>query len=293
MIERFNFYDVYGYFLPGLVLLTLFWVPFGVVQHFWPPNELSSALAALGFAYILGHLLQTLATNAIPSRLRKAGGRYRFPSELLLDASDPTFSRVFKQQLGERVRSALNIDLEENAEADEQISRKRQDAFFLSRGILIREKIASYAEQFEGMYALMRGLTIAFFLACIYLAGWSASLFKREWLRPTAVVTALAALAFAVIAGVAIARSGRPTTPNLDRASIGALSIALLAAGYRFGFERLTSPRHSVVLFLASIAALFACIRFLAAYRYFAQEFAKAVWRDFAAYQITRSQPNA
>lgn len=312
MIEKFNFYDVYGYFLPGLALLILFWAPFGLVPHFWPPTELSSALAALGFAYILGHLLQTLAVNAIPSGVW-TGARYRFHSERLLDPSDPTFSSVFKGELAARVKRALNIDLEVSAEADKEISSRRQDAFFLSRAILLREKVVSYAEQFEGMYALMRGLTLAFFLAFVYLAGWGASLFKREWLPPMAVGVALAALALTVVMGAAVARSDQRVyywlsrrtepvimgaavagserrAPGLDRASVGALSIALFAAGYRLGFERLGSPGHCVSLCLLSIAALFACIRFFAAYHNFAKEFAKTVWRDFAAYQIGQSR---
>ena len=47
MVEKFNFYDIYGYLLPGLVLIGLFWLPFGLILNLWPKAELSSALLVL------------------------------------------------------------------------------------------------------------------------------------------------------------------------------------------------------------------------------------------------------
>lgn len=292
MIERFNFYDVYGYFLPGLALLTLIWFPFGLVERFWPAKELSSALAALAFAYTLGHLIQTLALNAIPSQVPSPGGRRRFPSDLILDPGDATFSSDFKKQLAERVKSSLGIDLEVDVEADQSISRKRQDAFFLGRGVLIKEKVHSYAEQFEGMYALMRGFTAAFGLGFFYFAGWAVSLAKDESIRIMATTMAVVTMFAAVGTSIAILASGSKSARRftIDRATLAALALALLGIGYWLGWSRVISATQSAILAILSLAALTACIRFWAAYRYFAQEFAKSVWRDFASYQVTRSQ---
>jgi hypothetical protein len=39
MIEKFNFYDVYGYLIPGLVLIGLFLVPLGLLGR-WPAGTL-------------------------------------------------------------------------------------------------------------------------------------------------------------------------------------------------------------------------------------------------------------
>lgn len=150
MIEKFNFYDVYGYFLPGLSLLGLIFLPFGLVKHQWPATELSSALGAIVFAYILGHVIQTIAFRAFPSALLDSLGNRRYPSELFLDHKYPEFSEEFKGSLAKVVKDAFDIDLAiEKAPAKRDdpefapISRRRQDAFLLSRGVLIREKIAA------------------------------------------------------------------------------------------------------------------------------------------------------
>ncbi|PYT29338.1 MAG: hypothetical protein DMG57_11970 [Acidobacteria bacterium] len=68
MIEKFNFYDIYGYFLPGAAFLAVLWAPFGLVRKSWPSSDWTSAIIAAAFAYILGHLIQSVVTNAIPSR---------------------------------------------------------------------------------------------------------------------------------------------------------------------------------------------------------------------------------
>jgi hypothetical protein len=40
------------------------WLPFGFVLTFWPGNQFSSAIAVLAFAYIVGHILQSVCSNA-------------------------------------------------------------------------------------------------------------------------------------------------------------------------------------------------------------------------------------
>lgn len=82
MIEKFNFYDVYGYFVPGAAFLAILWIPFGLVRHTWPPSTWTDAIVAAVLAYIVGHLLQSVATNAVPaSRLTTKSGQIRNFSE--------------------------------------------------------------------------------------------------------------------------------------------------------------------------------------------------------------------
>jgi hypothetical protein len=51
----------------------------------------------------------------------------------------------------------------------------RDEALFLCRSALIKSKTVSYAEQFEGLYALMRGFSAAFAVAVVYYLGWAYS----------------------------------------------------------------------------------------------------------------------
>jgi hypothetical protein len=55
---KFDFYDILGYLVPGLVLIGLLWLPFGLIKGIWPSSSLTSAVLYLVCAHILGHILQ-------------------------------------------------------------------------------------------------------------------------------------------------------------------------------------------------------------------------------------------
>jgi hypothetical protein len=118
VIKNFNFYDIYGYFLPGFTLLALLWLPFGLFYNLWPQAEFSSALVAIVFGYLVGHLLQILAAQAIPSTIKDTWER-RLPSEVMLNVNDDTFSAGFKEAVKERII----------AQFGEKFSNHPQDAF--------------------------------------------------------------------------------------------------------------------------------------------------------------------
>src|SRR5258706_16436134 len=61
MIDRFNFYDVYGYLLPGLALVALLGLPGVMIAGKLPSSELVSALAAVAAAYVIGQLAHAFA----------------------------------------------------------------------------------------------------------------------------------------------------------------------------------------------------------------------------------------
>jgi len=87
VISKFNFYDIYGYLVPGLVLLTLLWLPYGLTTGQWPGGgQLVTTLLAIPLAYVVGHLLKSL--DAFQSTVKDLSGRRRFPSDMLLDTAD-------------------------------------------------------------------------------------------------------------------------------------------------------------------------------------------------------------
>jgi len=81
-MDRFNFYDVYGYLLPGLVTLGLFALPFRIVAGFQLPSEWSGTFVALVVGYVVGHVLQNLAS---PVFLHTVNGRLYGEVLCLLD----------------------------------------------------------------------------------------------------------------------------------------------------------------------------------------------------------------
>jgi hypothetical protein len=177
MNERFNFYDIYGYLLPGGLLFVLLWLPFGLLLDQWPPTSWSSAVLVLGLAYIAGHLLHALSEAAFPSKFKDGEGNNRQPSDLLVDSKDDKViqSRYrlgdMKKNLADQIDHLFGIKIEINASWTKELGIRRSVAFFKCRGFLTKQKAAAYAEQQQGMYALMRGTGAAFVLACALYLG--------------------------------------------------------------------------------------------------------------------------
>lgn len=281
MIAKFNFYDVYGYFLPGLVLLTLLWLPLGLVFGRWPSGELVTALIAIPLAYVAGHILQIFAVRVLPSTTTNG----RFPSDVILDADNKVFSSEFKAKLEEKIKDTFGLEIYGHAST---ASSRRSDAFFQCRSALIKAKAVSYGEQFEGMYSLMRGLTLALFLGAFYMAGWYLEFITG--LTPWVVPCLAAALSVAIV--IEFWQPMAPAMPGRKRAIAGLLAVilALLCGGYALAVGKTVSMKvHDLLLGVALIALLLSrkCYQ---SYRSFTWEFAKAVYRDFATYEKPTEQ---
>jgi hypothetical protein len=291
VIKQFNFYDIYGYLLPGTLLLGLFWLPVGILTHNWPSQDISNALFMVVLAYITGHLLQTIAISVVPSTVADSNKRQRVPSDLILDNSYAKFGKDFKKRLSKQVRKLFGLALEvaQDGNGEDEISRNRQSAFFQARSYLIAKKSAQYTEQFEGIYGMMRGLGCAFCAGAAYLVGWALSIHgggARAWCWISVLVCA--AIAIALIYAIA-AFFHEPLKKMADRMVAASLLLALVGSGYLAGCWRFQPPASfpsyaESVLWGAALLALFAAVRCLAAYRAFALIFAETVWRDFSAY---------
>jgi hypothetical protein len=290
LIEKFNFYDIYGYFVPGAAFLAILCIPFGLIRHAWPSSTWSSAIIAAILAYILGHVVQSIATNAIPSwEIKGATGKNRYPSEIYLDSTDKELPEVCKTQIQELMRDQFGLDLQVDKEGDEAIDKIRQNAFRLARQILIQGKAVSYAEQFQGMYALTRGLVSVLALSFAYWLGFAAAAMVKN--GPTVgasfLVLAGSLLALANISFVLL--RSRPDPLAKRRIELGyavVLLIAFWCIGYVLGVRYTVTLGQGAVLAFLSMWALIACLRAYGAYKFFAGQFAATVWRDYLAYNV-------
>ena len=120
MIKQFNFYDIYGYLLPGMLLFALLWLPTGILTQSWPDQDLSKALFLAVLTYITGHILQTIASSVVPSTVLDRVKQRRFPSELLLDKSNAKFVMISKRGLLGRCRKCAVWTWESHRMAMEQ-----------------------------------------------------------------------------------------------------------------------------------------------------------------------------
>jgi hypothetical protein len=285
MIQNFNFYDIYGYLLPGLVFLGLVWLPFGLLTEDKLPGEWTSAIVGIALAYIVGHVLQTFASSAIRSKIKDSGGVLRYPSEVLLDTENDTFTGEFKTRLYERIRSSFGIDVEgELLEPSDSLSRRRQEVFFLCRVELIKAKSVSYAEQFEGMYTLMRGIVAATAAGSAYYLGWASGGLLPSGFGRSSWLPVTVGLTFAVAASVIALLSLKPDDSLAKLKTpwwaAGGVLLAIFGLGNWAAAITMTLHQPAIYLFLA-LACFLISLRCLGAYKAFALEFPKAVYLGF------------
>jgi hypothetical protein len=332
MIEKFNFFDVYAYFLPGAALLGLFWLPLGIINGSWPPTEISSALLFLVAAYIAGHVLYRPSKDALPT---ETTGRYdsiekqrttpSHPSDFVLDADERTFPIEFKRALQDAINARfkhkglkgtdlpavqVNVDFDwktANDQAREDEIRKRDLAFFLCRSALVEGEAASYGEQFEGLYQLLRALTVIFALGCAYHLGWTLAIWKMtvDWRLASGVLAGIAIICAAAIDSWGwkiIKDKKRDTKEQKDKRKrlraqivIGLLLLTLFLCPFSLkcvlNAPKLPGGCRAALLMGAVLADLFVSLRSLSAYKHFANEFAKAIYRDFYVFATSGATP--
>lgn len=281
MIERLNFYDVYGYLIPGLGLLGVLWFPFWVVAGHTLPAAWSSALAALVVSYIAGHVLQQLARNALPqgkpdpsSGTSKTGWwqrNRRVPSDYLLDDTDSTLGPETRAGIIALTQARLGLAVAADGLPDEATRKRRQQAFELCRRILIQEEVGSYSEQFQGMYALMRGLAAAAWLSAWYHLGWAFGRVVTPALQEYLAIVILVALLAALI--------------GLHRWWVfWVIAAALLPLGALLGYRFGPGPKGTTLILTALVLGSLVVVRiFSASYEFFAGHFAATVYRDVYA----------
>jgi hypothetical protein len=137
----------------------------------------------------------------------------------------------------------------------------------------------------------MRGLATSFWLAAPYFAGWAASTWENPCFRPVAVAGIFAALFIAIISsGILVFASPRYEHRfAVDVFTFVSLAISLFCLGVMFGGYQTPSHEQSVALAVVAVASLFAGARCFRGYKFYAEQFAQAIWRDFAGLRMTPS----
>jgi len=313
MIQNLNFYDIYGYLIPGLTLAILVWLPHGLIRGHLPTTDWTSALAAIVIGYVIGQVLQVLGRNALPSRT--LDGRY--PSEALLDKDNSAFSDNLKARLRERISTLSGIDVRtdvKRCDVTPKVSAQRRDGFYFCRDALLTSKTISYGEQMQGMYALMDGLTVAFALGAAYNFGWVLSGLGYGALQQSAsTVVVLGLVGAVVIAALSLRKNAlrfrhlmtaqelqivvdifglgqnadSPENARMTRARwmVGFLMFALIASGYRLGMGKVSNLDQRGLFFAITLASIFASLTCFAAYKYFTRMYAETIYRAFNLYE--------
>ena len=270
MTERFNFYDIYGYVIPGLTFVALLFVPTAIVSRTWPNLEWSSAFVFLVVAYLSGLILNRLIARYVSTTVYDPVDPkrpYRYPSDILMDDNREAVRSKLPLALSDDLRQAVAKGILNTFGMDTARSQEvRNDAFLMCRSLLQAES-ASYAEQFEGLYTLCQTVSAVALLIGCYFMGWAvSSWFPSEVALPVGIIGA-------AVVGVGYKR---------DWPFIG-LPLCLFAAGVVLGRNSGDVARDaSLILLTISIGAGVVALVLFSAFRYFATLFAVAVYRDFA-----------
>lgn len=264
MIERFNFYDVYGYFIPGALLIAVLWFPYALVTGV-PSADLAEAAVWIVAAYVAGHVLQIVASKILTSS-KRAGDRYRAPSDLLLNPATSTFSNDFREKVAAKIKASFDLDV--------SVEKNRGLAFFLCRNRVIGSKTASYVEQFEGMYALMRGISAAAAVGCAYDIGWALGpLLSDEGRWGVAFLLILAAIGIGADASRELRAEDRD-----DRVAAGALLFfAVICAGALISYGDL----DPFVLLGTAVVSTLVSLWTFGSYHAFTRHWTQAVYQQF------------
>jgi hypothetical protein len=267
VIKRFNFYDIYGYLLPGVTALGLFWLSYSLnALQAIPELSLGSVLVGIAASYVVGQVLQTVAKQVLPSECR-IDGEDRLPSDFILDIDNQTFPKGLRTRLRTRIDAAFGLNIDSRSE--------RGQAFFLCRDLLVQKNLGSYAEQFQGMYALMRGVAIACLLALAYQIGSVlAALVEKGWVR----AAALGGAALVTIWAGLTRNPGKSKRQRLRFAGFLALAPLFVGVG--------TTPMCMVESHWTRLVVLIAMTFFVGCRAYqagptFAKKFAETVYRCF------------
>ena len=275
MIDRLNFYDIYAYLLPGTLLLILLWLPFGILGN--TQLSIGSLFVGIVLGYLAGHVLQAMAREMFPSKEQTKDGR-RSPSSILLDAEDNELTKEMKIQLKDQIQKIFNLDVYSRSKTDDA-DCSRRDAFHLCRARVVNSDRDSYAEQFQGMYALLRGCAMACLLAALVFSGITTSLLTDS-------VDCLSRISFLLVGSTIVFGIATWLTGDRKKVWFKLFGIFLIiTAGYiltdTLELTHIAIDRHGMFLVILLIIILSLAVLFKNESYRFMRQFARTIYLDF------------
>ena len=196
-LEQLTYYDIFGYLLPGAVVVAAALVAAGAlftdVNIAFGRQSVTEGLAeGIAFAlsaYIVGHLVQVPGRTLVQRWMRRCKWGGEDPSHLFLKPEDEHFCQQFK--MGLRNILAEKFDVPRDGYEDE--------AFDTCRTYLTQRNIRRRVEPLYGLYAFSRGLFVAAPLAAACLAVAAGAYFtdgdtEEAWLCLAGMVLSLCAI---------------------------------------------------------------------------------------------------
>jgi hypothetical protein len=272
VIERLNFYDVYGYLLPGAALAGVLFLPYWFAGHPLPSSDvaLGSAVTSLIVAYLAGHGVQIVGRRIFPEA---------HPSDTLITSERDGFKDPFRKMLQELLLADFKLDIFKSPE--------RMTAFTACRYATQSKDMPSYAEQHQGLYALMRGLATVSLMGMWNYAGWILGTLAGS---PVGGVTtpALSLLFLLFVFCVAFRPIFDCAFEDICEVTFWPPAALMFGTSIWFGFVEAPSHQHIdsthlQFLIVAAAGLAFATYGFWTAFKYFQNAFATTVYITYFA----------
>jgi hypothetical protein len=155
MLDKFNFYDLLGYLLPGAtVALTLYWVStyaFGL-QLPALQTDFGGSAFFLGLSYLVGQIVHGVGSLWEQSINKPYGGR-RVSERLLLPETDPVALHKFSPELKARIFAA--------ATAVFAVANDPREVFEQCYALVVQKSLAMHTEIFLALNGLARSMLVA------------------------------------------------------------------------------------------------------------------------------------
>lgn len=302
-----NFFDIYGYVIPGIFMVALTYAPFGIMTSSWPDPTLGEAVAWLVIAYAVGLLLQSLAHFNLPSG-RVINGTWRKPADYVLTE---------KGRYGSLPASTAEEVLEWwQRDSGQPLLRKDGETpsavLLKCRSLLKAIGQHEYTEQFNGMYVLSRGLAMSSFLTAFFCFGIVLAAPKAMDYAPglnlrsaaagvlilgLLVVSLLQRRAVDIQLGYEPARIGDPLSPALLRERLSSwlawhrprlvsfwipMSLTAVLGGLWAGVALLQTWTQAALVLVLGFGLLLAGLRFRSGNIAHFDNFVATCYRDFA-----------
>lgn len=183
----------------------------------------------------------------------------------------------------EILRRRYGLDVDEKSGADETarkaLKKRRADALRICRVDLVREKAGTYAEQFQGMYAMMRGLLAASVVGGSFYLGWLAPHVVppfRSFVTGHVSMGAWAVVVAAVLSSILLVLVNRRSGKTL-----WLVAILMLPLGVFPGSTWPVEPNHASLLLVALVVLVALGATSRVAFRRFTHLFADETFRSF------------
>ncbi len=209
MLDKFNFYDLLGYLIPGAAAIALiYWVGTPLVTGSIPglkgdlpdfSSSLGGAILLVALAYAVGHLVQSV--GALWEESGNHGRKARL-SELMLAPKETTFSPDLIGLLRARGQQVFGLpDLPElSGDYDSDSNIRLREFFELCYRAIVQKNVNQHTDLYLAISGLSRGVLVVSWLGI----GLSVLLIGLESQRSGGLGSDAAHLAYGLIPTLAL-----------------------------------------------------------------------------------------